>query len=48
MKLSMDLTNDKSTSVQIMAWCLVMMITKPLPEPMLTQIHVIISLHCFE
>ena len=46
--VSTDLTNDKSALVQMMAWCLVMMITKPLPEPMLTQIHVIISLHRFE
>ena len=33
--MSTDLTNDESALVQIMAWCLVMMITKPLLEPML-------------
>ena len=32
--MSLDQTNDKSTMVQLMAWCLVPDGTKPLPEPM--------------
>ena len=39
--VSLDLTDDKSTLVQIMAWCR-QSGNKPLPEPMLTQIFVAI------
>ena len=35
--MPLDLTDDKSTLVQVMAWC--RQATKPLPEPMLTQIY---------
>ena len=37
--MSLDLTDDKSTLVQVMAG------TKPLPEPMLTQIYVALLCH---
>ena len=37
--MSLDLTDDKSTLVQVMPG------TKPLPEPMLTQIYVALLCH---
>ena len=40
-----DLTDDKSTLVQVMAWCRQATLNKPLPEPMLTQISVTIWCH---
>ena len=40
--MSMELTDDKSTLVQVMAWCWLGAGNKPLPEPMLTQIYVAI------
>ena len=58
--MPLDHTDDKSTLVQVMAWCrqateilvnigsgngLLPDGTKPLPEPMLTQISVAISHH---
>ena len=43
---ALDLTDDKSTLVQVMAWCRgnesLSDGTKPLSEPMLTQIYVVI------
>ena len=38
-----DLTDDKSTLVQVMAWC--HQATNHLPEPMLTQIYVAVWHH---
>ena len=43
LKMSWNLSKDKSTLVQVMAWC--RQATKPLPEPMLTQICVAIWRH---
>ena len=40
-RMSLDLTGDKSTLVQVMAWSG----NKPLPEPMLTQISVAVWRH---
>ena len=36
-----DIIDDKSTFVQVMAWCW-QATSEPLPEPLLTQIYVII------
>ena len=41
MRLVLQLTNDKSSLVQVMAWC--NLGTKPLPEPKVTLIYVALS-----
>ena len=41
--MSLNLTDDESTLVQVMAWC--HQATGPIPEPMLTQIYVGIWRH---
>ena len=46
--MSLYLTNDKPTLVQVMAWCLMApshYLTKPLSEPKLTKIYVTIWYH---
>ena len=42
MKMSLDLTDEKSTLVQVSAWCCSG--NKPLPEPIMTQFSVAICL----